>query len=141
MQEIGVNQLTERKQMKATKILENEIKDIRISSLPSRPNSEASMGGRSYSAAEMKAAFDRLPLFIIDRFNQLIDDISASPEESITREIKTGLGDDKSLYDLLLDLKNGRALSYIGTGEESLATLLADICERLTALEEKHEQN
>ena len=127
--------------MKATKIIENEIKDIRVSSLPSRPNLEASMGGRSYSAAEMKAAFDRLPLFIIDRFNRLIDDISASPEESIAAEIKTGLGNDVSLYRLFCDLKDGKALSYIGAGEGSLATLLADMSRRLTALEEKYEQN
>ncbi len=63
--------------MTTTKISASEISDLRISSLPSRPTAPVKNGGSGYTAADMKAAFDRLPLFIIERLNSLIDDVSA----------------------------------------------------------------
>lgn len=59
-----------------TKILPSEIADIKISSLPTRPTAPTSFGGKGYTASDMKAAFDRLPLFIIERLNALIDDVT-----------------------------------------------------------------
>lgn len=127
--------------MKANKILDSEIKDLKISSLPTRPTAAVQTGGKGYSSAEMKAAFDRLPLFIIERFNMLIEDIGAIGEDSIAAEIKTGITDTHSLNDLFCDITSGRLLTYLNAGECSLAMLLIDIQERLTRLEEKNEQN
>ncbi|MBQ7314885.1 MAG: hypothetical protein IJW83_02640 [Clostridia bacterium] len=59
-----------------TKILPSEIADIKIASLPTRPTAPTSFGGKGYTASDMKAAFDRLPLFIIERLNALIDDVT-----------------------------------------------------------------
>ncbi len=60
-----------------TKISASEISDLRISSLPLRPTASPQSGGSGYTAADMRAAFDRLPLFIIERLNSLIDDVAA----------------------------------------------------------------
>lgn len=125
--------------MKATKITPNEIKDLRVASLPTRPTAPASLGGKGFTAEEMKAAFDRLPMYIIRRFNLLISDIEAVGEESLLAAIKTGIIEGQSLYGLLLDLKNGKALSYIGAGERTLAEELADMRARICRLEENNE--
>ena len=61
--------------MNTEKITESEIEELKISSLPSRPTAPPSFGGKGYTAKEMKEAFDKLPLFIIERLNSLIDDI------------------------------------------------------------------
>ncbi len=60
-----------------TKILPSEIADLKIASLPTRPTAPTTFGGMGYSAADMKAAFDALPLFIIERLNALIDDVAS----------------------------------------------------------------
>lgn len=127
--------------MKATKILESEIKNISVSSLPSRPTAPISQGGRGYSAAEMKAAFDRLPLFIVQRFNSLIDDIESVGEDSLAAAMKTGIKEGQSLRDFLSDVTDGSLAGYLSVGGKSLETALAEIGERLTRLEEGNEQN
>ena len=66
--------------MNTTKILDSEINDFKIASLPSRPTAPTAFGGKGYTSSEMKAAFDRLPLFIIERLNELIDDVTELSE-------------------------------------------------------------
>lgn len=63
--------------MNTEKIYQSEIADLKISSLPTCPNAPVSDGGKGLSAAEMKAAFDALPLFIVERLNSLIGDVGA----------------------------------------------------------------
>ena len=77
--------------MKAKKITEKEIKGLKVASLPTRPTAPASLGGKGYTAKEMKEAFDRLPTYIIERFNLLISDIEAVGEDSLAGAIKTDL--------------------------------------------------
>ena len=77
--------------MKTTKILTEDISDITVSSLPTRPTSPVALGGRGYSPSEMKAAFDKLPLYVIERFNSLIDDIRGENGGSIADAVKTGI--------------------------------------------------
>ena len=73
--------------MNTQKITDSEISELKISSLPSRPTAPPSFGGRGYTAKEMKEAFDRLPLFIIERLNSLIDDVEIIKDElSLLRE-------------------------------------------------------
>lgn len=123
--------------MKSKIITEEEISPLKISSLPTRPTAPSSFGGRGYTSAEMKAAFDRLPLFIIERFNALIADIEAVGEGSLASSIMTGFAEGHSLCDLFSEIKSGEILSTIPTGDSSLASELAVIKERLSRLEER----
>ena len=93
--------------MNTKKITDSEIADIKIASLPSRPTAPTSFGGKGYTANEMKAAFDRLPLYIIQRFNSLLDDISADDDQSLAAEIPTGIKESHSLKALFEDLLSG----------------------------------
>ena len=61
--------------MNTRKITESDIAPLKISSLPTRPTAPTAFGGKGYTATEMKEAFDKLPLKIIESFNSLIDDI------------------------------------------------------------------
>ena len=45
--------------MKSRKITEADIAEMKISNLPTRPTSPQSFGGKGYTAADMKAAFDK----------------------------------------------------------------------------------
>lgn len=73
--------------MTCKKITDSEISERRIASLPTRPNAPTAFGGRGYSAAEMKEAFDRLPLLIAERLNALLDDITNG---SLAASLKVG---------------------------------------------------
>ena len=63
--------------MKAKKITEEEMIPLRIASLPTRPTAPVGFGGKGYTAAEMKAAFDLLPNLIAERYNDLISDVES----------------------------------------------------------------
>lgn len=106
--------------MNTTKITEDEIKDLKISSLPVRPNTPTAFGGKGYTSAEMRAAFDRLPLLIIERFNSLLDDIESDSTEGIAGSIPTGIYDGHTLADLFADIKSDSIASYIKIGNSSL---------------------
>ena len=120
--------------MKATKITFSESSKCSVSSLPTRPTAPSTFGGKGYTAVDMKAAFDKLPLFIIERYNALIDDISALPEESVSGEIKTGITETHTLSELFSDIKSGDALSYIGAFGTTLAEYLLKLREDVDAL-------
>ena len=112
--------------MKTTKITNGDISDKTVSSLPTRPTAPRAFGGIGYTANDMKEAFDKLPLYIIDKFNSLIDDISAEPGDSITDEIKTGLGGG-TLREFFEDIISGKALKYIGCGDGTLEDFLSKL--------------
>lgn len=99
--------------MKATTITENEIKNLKVASLPTRPTSPKSFGGNGYTATQMKEAFDKLPLFIIERFNALISDILDTGADSIAHEIATGIKSGHTLSDMFEDISNGSFLNYV----------------------------
>ena len=117
--------------MKAQKITPSDTAGITVSSLPTRPTASTALGGAGMTPAELKSAFDRLPMLIIERFNALIDDIRALGEGSLAAEIPTGIEDAPRLSLLLRDISSGAFASYLSVGEESLASLLAKIKERL----------
>ena len=117
--------------MKATKILNEEIKELKIASLPNRPTASAAFGGRGYTASEMKEAFDRLPLFIIERFNALIEDILSVGDGSLADSVGTGISEGHTLKGLFADILNGNFAAYLDVGGESLTSALARIKERL----------
>ena len=127
--------------MKAQKITEESIKDLKVSSLPTRPTSPTDFGGRGYTAQQMKAAFDRLPLYLAERFNLLIEDVGAVGEDSLAGAIMTDIQKDHSLSRMFSDIKSGKFAEYLTVSDRSLTMELAQIKERLLQLEEKYEQN
>ena len=122
--------------MKTTKITDDQIKDLKISSLPTRPTAPTSYGGLGYSSAQMKAIFDALPLFIIERFNSLLDDLASVGADSASASIPTGIKEGHTLAALFADVKNGNLASYLSVGGSSLLTAITDMSERLDRLEE-----
>ncbi len=123
--------------MKTKKITEGEVSSLGVSSLPTRPTAPSSLGGRGYTAEDMKAAFDRLPKLIVERFNSLLNDVEAVGKDSLAAAIKTNFGENHSLYDMLCDVKNGNFASYLQVGESSLYSQLAGIYERLCLIESR----
>ena len=123
--------------MKSTKISNDEIKNKKVSSLPTRPTAKSAFGGAGLTPTELKAAFDALPMLLIERYNSLLDDLTACPEDSITTRIKTGISDTHTLYDLFYDLVDGTLSTYLSVGDTTLALALADIEVRLKRLEER----
>lgn len=120
--------------MKTTKIFDSEIRNMLISSLPSRPTAPTAFGGRGFTASEMKEAFDKLPLYLVSKFNALIDDITSGGEDSILSSIPTGIKEGHSLKDLILDLDNGNLASYLNVRGEPLAARLSYILSELERL-------
>lgn len=117
------------------RISQSEIASLKISSLPSRPTAPVSFGGRGYTATEMKAAFDALPLFITERLNALIDELGGEGFEALVKAVPSGIEDGHTLALLLADVQSGDLADYLSVGEESLLEALAAIRARLTTLE------
>ena len=124
--------------MKAKKITEAEIEKLKISYLPPRPTAPLKLGGLGYTSKDMREAFDKLSLFIIERFNELIDDIETESTDSIINTIQVGYGTGITLMEFLFAFANGQILSNIPMGEETLLEYLMrmrnDVDECMAAL-------
>lgn len=121
--------------MKAKKIYNSDVRDILISSLPSRPTAPRAFGGKGYSASEMKEAFDKLPLYIIERYNELIGDITDLGENSLAGAIPTGIKEGQTLNSLFEDLASGELATYFGFLGKSLLSHVIGIYAALDALD------
>lgn len=99
--------------MKAKKIENQDIKDILIASLPTRPTAPRELGGKGYGASEMKEAFDKLPLYIVERYNSLLEDIRALGEDSLAAAMPSGITDTHTLSDLFYDVSTGNLATYL----------------------------
>ena len=113
--------------MKTTKISETEISTSKISLLPNRPTAPKTAGGGGYTPTALKAMFDALPLLAVERINSLLDDISASPEESISSQMQTGIRDGHTLSEFFSDLQNGNASAYIYASGKPLSQEIEEI--------------
>lgn len=113
--------------MKTKRIEDCEIENLRISSLPTRPTAPKSLGGVGYTSKEMRAAFDKLPLFIIERFNTLLEDVADQGDDSLAASIPTGIRENHTLRDFFLDIKSGELASYLTILDDSLFAVLADM--------------
>lgn len=122
--------------MKAKKIYGSDIASILVSSLPSRPTAPKELGGMGYGATEMKAAFDKLPLYIIEHYNALLSDVEATGEGSLAAAIPTGIKDGHSLYTLFEDVRTGELAAYFGILGKSLLSHLITIYAELDAIKE-----
>ena len=123
--------------MNTTKILDSEIKDLKVASLPSRPTAPTAFGGKGFTSNEMKAAFDKLSLFIIQRFNTLLEDISSEGDNSLSAEIPTGISNGHTLYELFSDITNGNLAAYLSMGEETLAEMKERLFSENALIEER----
>lgn len=127
--------------MKAKKIYNSDIANILISSLPSRPTAPKDMGGMGYGAAQMKAAFDKLPLYIVERFNALISDIEALGDNSLAAAIPTGIKEEHSLHTLFEDIRTGELAAYFGILGKSLLSHLITIYAEIDAIKQMLGEN
>ena len=116
------------------KINENDVKSLRISSLPTRPTTPSALGGKGYSPKDMKEAFDKLSLHIIEHFNSLIDDIKADPESSVSATMKTGIRENHTLSKLFGDITSGELAGYMTVFGESLVSYLGKMREDIDRL-------
>ena len=71
----------------------------------------------------MKAAFDRLPVFIIEKFNSLLDDIVSTDSGSLSASVPTGIRSAHTLKILFADIVNGVFSTYLSIGDETLAEM------------------
>ena len=120
--------------MRSTKITEGDINDKKVASLPTRPTAPAAFGGRGYTAKELKEAFDLLPLFLVERFNLLIEDINGDGGEGIADAIKTSITPTHTLRELFEDIKNGSFTAYLAGPEGSVAEYLLKLREDVDRL-------
>ena len=110
-------------------VFSDEYEHLKVASLPSNPTASVEFGGLGYNSNQMKEAFDALPLFILKKFNRLIDDITTDPEISISGELRTGIEQAPRLSDIFAHITDGQLASYLTVGEESLATHIARLRE------------
>ena len=121
--------------MTATKLSEAEMQPLRISSLPTRPTAPSAFGGKGYTSAKMKEAFDLLPNLIAERLNALIDDVTSG-------EIATAIPNDDcdelpNLKALLSGIKSGALADAIVVLDTSLTSYLTALREDINKLSEK----
>ena len=110
--------------MLSKKIEKNEYEDLSVSSLPTRPTASSAFGGLGFSSAEMKAAFDKLPLFIIEKLNLLIEDLVSSGNGSAVGGFATGIKDGHTLADLFSDVRSGHFAEYLTVNGDALTLRL-----------------
>ena len=119
------------------KITKEKAKELSVSSLPTRPNAPAAFGGMGFSSTDMKEAFDVLTLYVIEKYNQLIDSVYQIGDDSLSAAIPTDILPEHTLSKMFEDVGNGNFASYLSVGSCSLATSLAEINETLEKIKEK----
>ena len=123
--------------MKTKQISAQEIAPLRISALPTRPTAPVAFGGKGYTSAEMKAAFDKLPELIIERFNSLIADVT---DGGILGAIPVSIDGYSSLRELIDGISAGslaaKTAVFDTTLTEFLAALRSDVDRLLSAVGE-----
>lgn len=113
--------------MNTKPITESEYASLRISALPSRPTASSAFGGKGYTASQLKEAFDRLPLLLIERFNSLLEDLEGTGKGSLVSTIPTGLESNHTLAQFFEDVKNGMLATYLSVEGEALSAVIAEL--------------
>ena len=106
--------------MKSHIITDEEIELMKVAALPNRPTAPPEYGGNGYTAKEMKEAFDKLPLYLVARLNDLIDDIGTDSSDSVANSIKLGLAGGMTLSEFVSLFESGEILGMIPVGEDTL---------------------
>lgn len=119
--------------MSIQKITKEELFKNGIQSLPTRPSTPSLYAGSILSAEELKAAFDKLPTLVAERFNDLLSATglfdSEHPAETFAELIATNLSASHSLKDFFEDVKNGNLALYLTANAEgkSLSDVISDL--------------
>ena len=92
-------------------ITDSEIESLKVASLPTRPTAPTAFGGKGYTATEMKEAFDKLPLRILQEFNLLVQEIKNGTVATMMCQLDP-------LRTLISDVAAIKA--HLGLGEETL---------------------
>ena len=121
--------------MKTKKITEKELSPLKIASLPSRPTAPSAFGGKGYTSADMKAAFDRLPLFLAERLNSLIDDVG-DYSNGIASAMPTGIADNHTLKNMFSDIILGAFAGYLLVPGGMLSDVLIEMRAEINAIKE-----
>lgn len=126
--------------MAIKKITKDEIKNNSIERLSNRPPAAGRIGVGGLSPAEIKAAYDKLPMLAIAKINELIDLINAeTSSDGIAAFISTPITDPDNdevkltLHDVLTDVLNGDFAKYLALTDLKESTLE----EELRHIEEK----
>ena len=108
--------------MSIKKITEEEVRSLWVQRLSDTPNRHGRFGTMGLSAAEMKAAYDALPLRIVQAYNALVDAIESG---LIAEAIPTAV-EKMSLGDLLNGIRDGSLAACLTVdGERTLSALAA----------------
>ena len=118
------------------KIKQETVETLGVRALPTSPTAPGAMGG-GYSADEMKLAFDRLAVHVIEQYNLLIDTIHRDPDSSVLAEISTGISDGHTLADLVRDITSGNFAAYMTLGNQSILEAISELSAKVRAIEEK----
>lgn len=104
-------------------ITEEEVRAHWVQRLPDTPNRLGKFGTAGLTAAEMKAAYDALPLLIVRHFNELVTLIA---EGELSEAIPAAAG--RSLAAFFGDVTTGELATYLtADGERTLAALAAEL--------------
>lgn len=129
--------------IKNLEIKPSEAKAVEVASLPTRPTSSATYGGRGLTAQQMKAAYDAYPALVKERFNALIADLlSGSALEDIPFTIPahdpfgTGIQNTVKAYleyiGKILDFANDSTDDSYKTVYEFVNTVINDMANATT---------
>lgn len=117
--------------MITTKISAEEAAPLRISALPTRPTAPIAFGGKGYTAAQMKEAFDKLPELIIERLNSLIEDITTG---AVLDGIPTGIEGHATVRELLGGIIGGTLAARMTVFDTTLTAYLSSLREDVDRL-------
>ncbi len=118
--------------MPIEKITETELKTLGVSALPERPSAPSLYSGKPLTAEELRAAFDRLPTLLAQRFNALVEGAGLydeeDPKDTLAALIATHMSEGHSLEDLFADIKSGVFASRMPViGTRSLKEIIAEL--------------
>lgn len=112
-------------------ITQTEINQNKVASLPSRPNASTAFGGAGYTSLQLKQAFDRLPLLLAERYNELVEAITSLGEQGLIANIPTNIldpeGEPYTLNQILQHIKDGTFATYLKIGSSYLDLVLASL--------------
>ena len=107
--------------MSLRKITEDEVRALWVQRLSDTPNRHGKFGTAGLSAGEMKAAYDALPLCIVERFNELVDIV----EKGRLAELIPA-AEGRSLAEFFRDVTSGALATYLtADGVRSLSEVAA----------------
>ncbi len=108
--------------MSIQKITDQEVRSLWVQRLSDTPNRAGRYGTPGLTAAEVKAAYDALSLRIVEAYNTLVDAIESG---KLTESIPAFA--DRTLHEVLADIKNGNFAAYLSVdGLRTLSRLAAE---------------